>query len=45
MYGYEGYVMNEDKVVDCTQNEVKAFIPDTTQEVVFNMLFTRQGKV
>jgi FkbM family methyltransferase len=46
IYGYIGYVMNEDKVVDINpREEVKAFIPGTEQEVVFNVLFSRRGKV
>lgn len=45
MYGFTGYVMNEDSLVDCEKNEVKAFMPDTEQEVVFNMLFSRRGKI
>lgn len=45
MYGFTGYVMNEDGVIDCTKDEVKAFMPDTEQEVVFNMLFSRRGKI
>ena len=45
MYGFTGYVMNEDSLVDCIKDEVKAFIPDTEQEVVFNMLFSRRGKI
>jgi FkbM family methyltransferase len=45
MYGYKPYVMNEKEVIDVGKDEVKAFIPDTEQEVVFNMLFSRNGKV
>jgi FkbM family methyltransferase len=45
MYGFKPYVMNEDKVVDVGNGEAKAFIPDTEQEIVFNMLFSRNGKV
>ena len=45
MYGYKPYVMNEKEVIDVRKDEVKAFIPDTEQEVVFNMLFSRNGKV
>ena len=45
MYGYKPFVMNEKEVIDVGKDEVKAFIPDTDQEVVFNMLFSRQGKV
>jgi FkbM family methyltransferase len=45
MYGFAGYVMNEAEVVDVQNNEVKAYIPGTEQEVVFNMLFSRRGKV
>ncbi len=45
IYGFTGYVMNEDGLVDVNRDEVKAFIPDTDQEVVFNMLFSRRGKI
>lgn len=45
MYGFEGYAMNEDKVVDIGKEEVRAYIPNTEQEVVFNMLFSRRGKI
>lgn len=45
MYGYTGYVMNETEVVGTGKDEVKAFVPDTDQEVVFNMLFSKRGKV
>jgi FkbM family methyltransferase len=45
MYGYKPYVMNEKETIDVGNDEVKAFIPDTDQEVVFNMLFSRNGKV
>jgi FkbM family methyltransferase len=46
MYGFTGYVMNEDKVIDINpREEVKAFIPNTEQEVVFNILFSRRGRV
>jgi len=46
MYGYAPYVMNENEVIPAMEGEVvKAFIPDTEQEVVFNILFSRRGRV
>lgn len=45
MYGFTGYVMNEEKVVDIGKDEVKAFVPGMESEVVFNMLFSRRGKI
>jgi FkbM family methyltransferase len=46
MYGYIAYAMNENEVVLINPlEEVKALIPDTEQEVVFNILFSRRGKV
>jgi hypothetical protein len=37
--------MNDEKVVDVHKEKVTAFMPDLKQEVVFNMLFSRRGKV
>jgi FkbM family methyltransferase len=45
VYGFTPYAMNEEKVVDVHKDKVKAFTPDLKQEVVFNMLFSRRGKV
>jgi hypothetical protein len=45
MYGFKGYMMNVDEVIEVGDNSVKAVVKDTDQEVVFNMLFSRRGKV
>ena len=45
MYGFRGYVMNEKECVDLSNSEVRAFIPETETEVVFNILFSRRGKI
>lgn len=44
MYGFVGYVMNQDGVVEAGKH-VKAVMNGTEQEVVFNMLFSRRGKI
>jgi hypothetical protein len=38
-------MMNVDEVIEVGANSVKAVVKDTDQEVVFNMLFSRNGKV
>jgi FkbM family methyltransferase len=45
MYGYHGFVMNNDDVVDAGKRSIRATLKDTELEVVFNMLFSRNGKV
>ena len=45
MYGFKGYMMNVDEVIEVGDNSVKAVVKDTDQEVVFNMLFSRRGKI
>ena len=45
MYGFKGYMMNVDEVIEVGDNSVKAVVKGTDQEVVFNMLFSRRGKV
>lgn len=45
MYGFTPYILNENEVVGVGKDMAKAFIPGTDQEVVFNMLFSRRGKV
>ena len=45
IYGFKGFMMNVDEVIEVGANSVEAVVKDTDQEVVFNMLFSRQGKV
>lgn len=45
VYGYDAYMMNENKVVDVLKKDVKAVIPNTDTSIVFNMLFSRRGKI
>lgn len=45
VYGFTPYAMNEEKVVDVHKGKVTAFMPDLKNEIVFNMLFSRRGKV
>ena len=45
VYGFTPYAMNDEKVVDVEKGKVTAFMPDLKNEVVFNMLFSRRGKV
>lgn len=45
MYGFTPYVVNENDVGGVGNDVVMAFIPGTERAVVFNMLFSRRGKV
>lgn len=45
LYGFTGYAMSADRVVDLESGEAQAYIPGTKQKVVFNILFSRVGKV
>jgi len=45
IYGFKGFMMNVDEVIEIGTHNVKVLAKDTDQEVVFNMLFSRQGKV
>jgi FkbM family methyltransferase len=45
IYDYIPYIVMKDKVVDCNKDEVVITIPGTEQVIVFNMLFSKQGKV